>query len=49
MLTGDNEKTAHMIANLVGIDTVIANVMPQDKVKVIKDFIEKGKNVMMLF
>jgi len=48
MLTGDNEKTAHMIANLVGIDTVIANVMPQDKVKVIKDFIEKGKNVMMV-
>ena len=48
MLTGDNEKTAHMIADLVGIDTVIANVMPQDKVKVIKDFIEKGKNVMMV-
>ena len=36
MLTGDNKEIAHIIADSVGIDTVIANVMPQDKTKVIK-------------
>lgn len=48
MLTGDNKETAHIIANSVGIDTVIANVMPQDKTKVIKDLIKDGNNVMMV-
>ncbi len=48
MLTGDNKETAHIIANSVGIDTVIANVMPQDKTKVIKDLIKVGNNVMMV-
>lgn len=48
MLTGDNKETAHIIADSVGIDTVIANVMPQDKTKVIKDLIKDGNNVMMV-
>ncbi len=48
MLTGDNEKTALIIANLVGIDHVIASVMPKDKVDVIKKLIAQGSNVMMV-
>ena len=48
MLSGDNKETAHIIADSVGIDTVIANVMPQDKTKVIKDLIKDWNNVMMV-
>lgn len=36
MLTGDNEKTAEAIANLLGIDHVIAEVLPADKADHIK-------------
>ena len=31
MLTGDNEKTASAVANAVGIDNIMANVLPNDK------------------
>jgi Cu+-exporting ATPase len=31
MLTGDNERTAQAIANEVGIDTIIAQVLPEEK------------------
>ena len=48
MLTGDNKDTAHIIASSVGIDTVISNVMSQDKTKMIKDLIEQGHKVMMV-
>ncbi|OZG75341.1 copper-translocating P-type ATPase [Hahella sp. CCB-MM4] len=37
MLTGDIEKTAHAIADQVGVDEVIAEVMPEDKARVIED------------
>ncbi|MGM0399825.1 MAG: heavy metal translocating P-type ATPase [Chloroflexota bacterium] len=36
MLTGDNEQTAHAIAQKAGIDDVIANVLPEGKVNVIR-------------
>ena len=48
MLTGDNEKTANIIAKSIGIKNVIANVLPKEKTKVIKELIENGKNVMMV-
>ena len=48
MLTGDNEKTANIIATKLGITKVIANVMPKDKTEQIKKLIEEGKNVMMV-
>lgn len=48
MLTGDNEKTAHIIAKEVGIKEVIANVMPKDKTEEIKKLIHQKKIVMMV-
>lgn len=37
MITGDNEKTAHAIANQLGIDTVVAGVLPGGKVEAIQN------------
>jgi Cu+-exporting ATPase len=48
MLTGDNERTAATIAKELAIDRVIANVMPSDKVEVIKKLQQEGKRVAMV-
>lgn len=48
MLTGDNEVTAKVVADELGIDTVIANVMPKDKVNKIKELMNSNKKVMMI-
>ena len=47
MLTGDNEKTAHAIASYIGIDNVIAGVMPKDKAKTIENLKKNDGMVMM--
>jgi len=47
MLTGDDEKAANYMASIVGIDEVVANVMPQDKLAKIKEFQSQGKVVAM--
>ena len=47
MLTGDDEMTAKYIASLVGIDDVVAQVLPQDKLAKIKDLQSHGKIVAM--
>ncbi|MEX2010440.1 MAG: heavy metal translocating P-type ATPase, partial [Parcubacteria group bacterium] len=47
MLTGDDEKTAKYIASLVGIDDVIAHVLPQDKLLKIKELQSEGRVVAM--
>lgn len=47
MLTGDDEKAAKYIAELVGIDEVIAHVLPQDKLTKIKD-LQLGGNIVAM-
>lgn len=42
MLTGDNEKTAKYIASKIGIDKVIANVLPKQKAEEISKLKEQG-------
>ena len=47
MLTGDNEKTAKAIGDQVGVDDVIAGVLPEGKEKAIRTLQEKGKVAMV--
>ncbi len=47
MLTGDNQKTANAVASAVGIDTVIAGVMPNDKERHVREFKNNGRVMMV--
>ena len=48
MLTGDHRKTAEAIRKQVGMDRVIAEVLPQDKEREIRKIQESGKKVAMV-
>lgn len=48
LLTGDNEATGKYIASQVGIDEVQFNMLPEEKMKVIKDYTDSGKNICMI-
>lgn len=48
MLTGDNERTAFKVAKNLGIDGVYAELLPEDKLTVIKNLQQKYQNVAMV-
>jgi Cu+-exporting ATPase len=48
MLTGDNEKTARKIAQMVGIERIFANILPSGKVEVVRKIQNEGKKVAMI-
>jgi Cu+-exporting ATPase len=48
LLTGDNETVARAVAHQVGIDEVVAEVLPQDKVDVVKRLQGEGRVVAMV-
>lgn len=49
MLTGDNEKTALNVADKVGIDNVEANVLPENKLDIVKNLQNADKEGKVLF
>jgi Cu+-exporting ATPase len=47
MATGDNERTAKAIGSRLGIDEIRADVLPEDKARIIRDLQEEGRKVAM--
>jgi len=47
MATGDNERTAKAVAGRLGIDEIRADVLPEDKARIIKELQDQGKKVAM--
>jgi Cu+-exporting ATPase len=48
MVTGDTERPAHAVARQVGIESIRANVLPEDKVRLVREAQEQGKRVAMV-
>jgi Cu+-exporting ATPase len=48
MVTGDNKETARVIANQVGIENIVAEVLPKNKAEIIKELQSKGNLVAMV-
>lgn len=48
MITGDNKKVATVVGNEVGIDEVIAEILPQDKINIIQRYQSQGLKVAMV-
>ena len=47
MLTGDNEKTAEAVGKIIGVDKIIAGVMPDGKAEVVSRMKKHGKVIMV--
>jgi P-type Cu+ transporter len=47
MATGDNERTARAVAGRLGIDEIRADVLPEDKARIIRELQEQGARVAM--
>ncbi|MDI6915641.1 MAG: heavy metal translocating P-type ATPase [Desulfitobacteriaceae bacterium] len=48
MITGDNQKVANVVAQEVGIDEVAAEVLPQDKINIVRKYQDQGLKVAMV-
>jgi len=48
MVTGDNSNAARVVASMLGIEHVIADVMPKDKASVVEELQKKGRIVAMV-
>ncbi|NDJ17998.1 heavy metal translocating P-type ATPase [Myxacorys almedinensis A] len=48
MLTGDNQRTAHSIAHAIGVDQVYAELLPEDKLHIIRQLQTQYKTVAMV-
>ncbi|NLV16556.1 MAG: copper-translocating P-type ATPase [Syntrophomonadaceae bacterium] len=48
MITGDNKKVAHVVGREVGIEEINAEVLPQDKINIVKKYQEQGLKVAMV-
>src|SRR5439155_18545700 len=48
MLTGDNRQTAERIGRELGVDEVIAEVLPEDKAKKVKELQQQGRTLAMV-
>lgn len=48
MLTGDNKQVAAVVAKQLGITDVHAELMPEDKEKIVKEYLDQGLTVMMV-
>jgi Cd2+/Zn2+-exporting ATPase len=48
MLTGDNQGTADAIAKTVGLDEVHAELLPEDKLKIVEELVRRYKHVAMV-
>lgn len=48
MMTGDTKRAAKAIAKQVGINEVMAEMLPQDKVEAVRDLVKQGKTVLMV-
>jgi len=48
MLTGDNSETAKHVSQQVGITDFRANLLPEDKIKIVKELQQKGEKVAMV-
>ena len=47
MATGDNERTARAVAGRLGIDEIRADVLPEDKARIIRELQDEGREVAM--